>query len=247
MPDHTPPMYVGYLETPARHRAFLKTLVPVLMLALIATPALIAASHRDPGAAVWDVASERSWTGTVVMDPYPMLVEPDGTGWLVVGMGKFAVHERLESFSRRVCTLRGYRLNRGDRRMIELLPGDGAITSVSDAAPSLPEPGHGPREITLVTEIVDGKCHLGAMKPGDGVTHRSCAILCIRGGLPPLLDAKIPGIDGTLPLLLVDGSMMPPPSVLAMIGEPVEIRGELTMRHGIPVLSARRDDIRRAP
>jgi hypothetical protein len=44
-------------------------------------------------------------------------------------------------------------------------------------------------ELTLTGEIVDGKCHLGVMNPGEGPTHRGCAVQCIRGGAPPLLVA----------------------------------------------------------
>lgn len=45
------------------------------------------------------------------------------------------------------------------------------------------------RDVTLTGELLDGKCYLGAMKPGDGAAHRACAMLCIRGGLPALFIA----------------------------------------------------------
>jgi hypothetical protein len=38
---------------------------------------------------------------------------------------------------------------------------------------------------TLRGEILDPKCYLGVMKPGEGKPHRSCAIRCISGGIPP--------------------------------------------------------------
>lgn len=44
--------------------------------------------------------------------------------------------------------------------------------------------------VTLDGELVDSKCYLGTMKPGDGKTHKSCAILCLRGGIPPLFVSK---------------------------------------------------------
>ena len=46
---------------------------------------------------------------------------------------------------------------------------------------------------TLRGEIVDSKCYLGAMKPGDQKTHKACATLCIRGGIPPVLVERLPG------------------------------------------------------
>ena len=41
--------------------------------------------------------------------------------------------------------------------------------------------------VSLQGEIVDPKCFLGVMKPGEGRPHRSCAIRCIAGGIPPVL------------------------------------------------------------
>ena len=45
-------------------------------------------------------------------------------------------------------------------------------------------------EIVLAGEIVDSKCFLGVMKPGAGAIHRSCAEVCLLGGIPAMLVAK---------------------------------------------------------
>ena len=42
---------------------------------------------------------------------------------------------------------------------------------------------------TLRGEIVDGKCWMGVMNPGEGQVHRDCADRCLRGGLPPMFVA----------------------------------------------------------
>lgn len=42
-------------------------------------------------------------------------------------------------------------------------------------------------EFTLQGEIVDSKCYLGVMRPGNTKTHRACAVRCIAGGVPPVL------------------------------------------------------------
>lgn len=42
-------------------------------------------------------------------------------------------------------------------------------------------------ETTLKGEIVDSKCYLGVMNPGNLKAHRACAINCIQGGVPPVL------------------------------------------------------------
>jgi len=40
---------------------------------------------------------------------------------------------------------------------------------------------------TFTGEIIDPKCYFGVMKPGEGKIHKSCAIRCISGGIPPIL------------------------------------------------------------
>ena len=80
---------------------------------------------------------------------------------------------------------------------------------------------------TLIGEIVDSKCHLGVMKPGNRKAHRACASLCIRGGVPPVFIVREGG-SVTEHLLLVgsDGRALNQ-EVLDWVAEPVEIHGEV--------------------
>lgn len=41
--------------------------------------------------------------------------------------------------------------------------------------------------ITRIGEIIDPKCFFGAMNPGNGKVHLSCAVRCIEGGIIPML------------------------------------------------------------
>src|SRR6266513_1903853 len=80
---------------------------------------------------------------------------------------------------------------------------------------------------TLVGEIVDSKCYLGVMNPGQLTTHRACAIRCISGGIPPVLLVRQK--DGpAIYLLLVSADGKPVNrQVLNMVAEPVEITGDV--------------------
>ncbi|MDE0594963.1 MAG: hypothetical protein OSB65_06930 [Roseibacillus sp.] len=42
-------------------------------------------------------------------------------------------------------------------------------------------------ETTLKGEIMNAKCYLGGMNPGNLKAHRACAIHCIQGGIPLVL------------------------------------------------------------
>jgi len=205
---------------------FLRIGVTVLGVWIVGLGLVIALSMRDPGPAVWDTGQERVWTGTVRDEPYPMLLPDDGSPpLLIVEMAKRGAQPRVAPFAGRQAEVRGFLLSRDGRRMIELAPDDGAIT----ARPGIPRPQGEPvslGRVALDGEIVDGKCYLGAMKPGDGMTHKSCATLCVRGGLPPMIVTR--GSDGPeFSLLVVEDQPGLPDKVLALIAEQVRVEGEL--------------------
>ncbi len=250
MPDTNPsppppPLYVGYLPMPSGHRRFLAVVLPALVIAITGMSALIARAHRSPGTGEWDLSTEREWIGTVRMDP--MLITPEGEGWLLVKMSKADVHERIEPFDGSICRVPGFTLMRDHRRMIELLPNDDAIEQLAiEQLPDAPTQAVRTPEvpIEIIAEIVDGKCFLGSMKPGDGKTHKACAVLCIRGGLPPLVAIKLSNF-GQYPLLIVDGSTALPESIIGLVGEPVRIRGTLSTIAGVPMIETTADNIER--
>ena len=237
--------YVGYLPTPPRHLRFVRRLVWATLVWIVGLGVLIAVRAADPGPAGWDTAAARAWAGDLVTEPYPMLIPDDGgPALLIVEMGKTGAHDRVAAFAGQRVEVRGYLLERDGRRMIELdadRPGADAVTAQDPDGPA-PAPhapvAQAPTEVDLLGEIVDGKCFLGAMKPGDGPSHKSCATLCIRGGLPPMLLTTEDGRP-VFRLLLIDGRAALPEALLALVAEPVRVRGELSVVHGVPVVSAK--------
>lgn len=83
---------------------------------------------------------------------------------------------------------------------------------------------------TLVGEIVDTKCYLGAMKPGRGKPHRDCASLCIRGGIPAALLVRTQDGERRLVHLLNPRGEPMGPELLDRVGQPVEVTGLLRRR-----------------
>lgn len=80
--------------------------------------------------------------------------------------------------------------------------------------------------VTLRGEIVDSKCHLGVMVPGEGKTHKDCASLCLRGGIPPaLLVRDREGRSALLLLVTPSGDPVGQEAVVRLAGEPVEVTG----------------------
>lgn len=243
--DH---FYVGYLPAPAPHRRFVLLMIALLSLWIVLLSAILVLTQRTPGRAIWSNSNEQAWTGILIEQPYPMLI-PDDTEspqpLLVVSMGKAGAHDALrDAFNQRV-TLRGYELHREGRRMIELSAESDAIEIdqpiLEEQRPPLAPLDNEP--IELIGEIIDGKCYLGAMKPGDGVAHRSCAALCLRGGLPPMFAAESDIGDHLYPLLLVDGTSELSDETIQLVATRVRVKGVLMNLAGFPVLSVRHEDI----
>ncbi len=92
---------------------------------------------------------------------------------------------------------------------------------------------------TLRGEILDSKCFLGAMRPGEGKTHKECAALCIAGGISPMLITRDERGTATYYLLTNSSGGAMGPEVLPLVADPVEIRGEVEHVGGLLRLRVR--------
>jgi len=77
--------------------------------------------------------------------------------------------------------------------------------------------------VELTGEIVDSKCYLGVMNPGNGKVHRDCAVRCISGGIPPAFLVR--DADGRSKILLLTNWNS---EHLNHIAERITLRGHLT-------------------
>lgn len=251
--------YIGYLadapEGVARHvRSFVLALLVLSALSAV----VLATSQRPFDVSFFEFGAPRQFTGTVILEPYPMLqVERpdagDGGGvshYYVVAFGKFGGRAALEPFAGQRVTLEGTLIYRDDQTMIELV--DGSVTSIGTAVGSGPSTAEGYGRMTLRGEIVDSKCYLGVMKPGHHKPHRACASLCIRGGIPPIFvpyaEDPVNG-EGEAPadhLLLVGPDRQALSSeVLDWVAEPVEITGQVHRMDDVWMLQADPQTFRR--
>lgn len=196
--------YIGYEpEMPAslapRVRASAAGLV---LLAAAMSLGLAAAQGRFSGG-VFEFGHERSFLGRVIERPYPVLMGTDGVRYFLVGPGKRGAGPIADGFDGRMVRVRGSLISRDTNRMLQV--SSGGIRAVP-GAPIQPSRGleQGPLE-TLEGEIVDSKCHLGVMKPGEGPLHRDCAVRCLLGGTPPMLAVRNGGRVRRIPLVASDG------------------------------------------
>ncbi len=88
----------------------------------------------------------------------------------------------------------------------------------------------------IAGEVCDGKCYVGIMRPGSGVSHRACANLCLIGGVPPILVTFAP-VAGSSFLSLAGPDGDPPPERLRdLIAIPVEMEGDVERVGNVLVL-----------
>lgn len=234
--------FIGWAEPgPRTRRNFLGLAALATTLGGAAGLALGRVS-TPPGNGAWDSEDVRVFAGVASIAPYPMLrtLNDDGQPrtYLLASQGKCGVESRIRAYADQPARLRGSLLKRGDHAMIALADGTNWMETLQGAVdPRLAIPADVPlREVTLSGEILDAKCWYGAMRPGHGKPHKTCAALCIRSGLPPALFAF--GDDARLhPVLLASETGAKANAlVLPFVGEAVRVRGVLVQRGDLLLL-----------
>ncbi len=250
------PFYVGYhpAAPDAIARGVRAATLALIVLAL-ATGGILAASQdrADPG--VFEYGQLRTLHGQIHEFPYPSLVVPGNgatdrgaayTRYLLVAEGKHGAQRLAAGLDGQWADLRGTRIARGDREMLEVAE---AGVTVTPPAPNvrlgipMPAPVSLGR-LTLRGEIVDSKCWLGVMKPAIGTVHRGCATRCVGGGIPPLLMTT--DASGAMQhYLLTDAEGRSASEFYAeFVGRQVELTGEVIQDADLPVMRVEQTIVR---
>jgi hypothetical protein len=237
--------YVGYLPRAPRGIALRTRLaVALLFVAVVAVGLLLVNEQSRFAPAVFEFGVVTEHTGVIRERPYPVLevVRPGRTeqgstvsSYYITSFGKRGAVEQVEGLDGKTVRMRGSLIYRDDKTMLEIE--EGSIEVVDDArAAALPEEDLGRR--TLRGEIVDSKCFLGVMKPGNLKPHRACAARCISGGVPPVLLVRDAAGLATYYLLASEDGEPVNGQVIALVAEPVEITGRVVRRGDLLTLFA---------
>ena len=208
----------------------------------------LGARSLSPGPGAWDQGEVRTYTGVLRRAPYPMLRFFDGRGVarsaLLVGYGKDALE--IPSAIVEGAQVRASQIVRGRNLMLAVPNETDAIkpASLQSPIPELPSQDEG--EGLLIGEIVDAKCWFGAMRPGYGKTHKSCAALCVEGRLPLAFctDGQCASADEA-PLLVNSCGLAHGPALAPFVADPVVATGRFVRIDGILTFRADVADIRR--
>ncbi len=248
-----PEFYVGYEPSaPPGLARFLRVRVLVLALFVLGLAALLTAAQRPFSKAVFEFGTESELVGVIQVEPYPTLrvtrpgVDSGESLYLLVDFGKFGADEAVAGLDGRRVRLRGTLIYRDDQVMVELA--DGAIEDLGAAERAAADPVSLGVQ-SFVGEIVDSKCYLGVMKPGNTKPHRDCATRCLSGGVPPVL--MIRDAQGNARYLLLtgrDGGQVGRAVVQRqLVAERVRITGEVWQQEGRYLLRADVESYERLP
>lgn len=216
--------YVGYLPTAPRHTGRrVRNLCFALLSVVVVVALLLIFGLQKLPLSVFEFGQSRAFAGIVQAKPYPTLLVRNGASlaqYLLVAEGKHGAN--VANFDGQNVTLKGSRIYREGLTMIEVV---GGSVQAAPGAANAPLATEDLGTFTLVGEIVDSKCFLGVMNPGNTKVHRECAALCISGGIPPLFIARdAAGNQVALQLVSAHGAAVNQ-EVLGMVAEPVEITG----------------------
>jgi hypothetical protein len=240
--------YIGWEDkaAPGIGKRVRRTMLVLILLAMV-VPVLLASSQRLIGVSVFEWGQVKQFSGILEINPYPHLLVPrpgkagdaeSFSSYYLVAPWKFGVDAAaIAPFDNRSVSLKGTLIYRAGQTMIEIQRGSIQSTSSASASEQVSRPMQLGRQ-TLIGEIVDSKCFLGVMNPGQLTPHRACAIRCISGGIPPVLLVR--SKDGPVAYFLLVSADGKPVNqqVLDLVAEPVEISGEVERQGELLILRA---------
>jgi hypothetical protein len=217
--------YIGYEPAmPLALRRIIAVMVASVITIAIAMAAFVVSMQTELADSRFEFGHVREFNGYLTMTPAPVLMVQDASGsaphWLVAP-GKHGAGGLIDGIGDGWVSLQGALIARESWRMIEVRPG--SIQPVKSDRPPVQAAPTNTRNVVLRGEIVDSKCYLGVMNPGERAVHRDCAVRCLAGDVPPMFAFQDAG-GSHLALLLMDDAAMRRSDV----GRPITLTGVLS-------------------
>jgi hypothetical protein len=237
--------FVGYLPMPEGLKSFYKWLAVLLILIGLGFSYWVSSSQKAVGKGQWLLAEEKTYQGYLSHDPYPILhvIGDKSESIILMSQGKHSSAKLTSALDGKLVTVTGFPIERGGWTLLELRdPGD---VKVIDSKQSYKALSESLGNVTLSGEIIDSKCFMGVMKPGEGKVHRACAAMCIAGGIPPML--VVDQVDGNRYGYILIGPQGQAASELVIkdVAVPVSVVGQLERRGDLTYLRIAENGINR--
>ncbi len=216
--------YIGWQDkAPKAYAKKMRAVVISLFLLVILIALGLVLTQKPVAESTFEPTQLRTLDGILVKTPIPCLKMPTGINTageqeyqrvLLIGFGKHGAIPTIEAIEKdqnqsldgKGVQLEGKLIYYDGKLAMELSNGLAAFKGISNLK------GQASiqkllGEMSLKGEILDPKCYLGVMRPGEGKPHRSCAIRCIEGGIPPLF--RVAGKQGQQYFFALDSNGTP--------------------------------------
>lgn len=231
--------YIGYEPVmPEAIGRRVRMVVAAMAAIAVGVGALVTAAQRPLADASFAYGRVETWHGYLVRTPAPALLVPRGAGfervWLV-GRGKHGAEAVLGTLGAEWVAVHGSEIERHPWRMVEVAHASATTKEATLPRPSDLVPDRG-RAFRARGEIVDSKCFLGVMNPGERTVHRDCAIRCLSGGVTPMLSFTDDAGQRAIAVLVDREGLVPPADLTPWVGRQVEVAGRLHTLGDVMVL-----------
>lgn len=251
------PFYIGWQdELSPQHKSLLKRFLIPLFILIPILVIMVAFGQRLFNNHQFEFGNIKEFTGIYHATPYPILTISEGElpkgfskSALLVGYGKFGAKGTMEmiaaqngqTFDNKKITIKGSLIYGDGKTLIELTEQDNSLVKIHDERQPPFKTSPSPQNTDLTGEIVDPKCYFGIMKPGTGTIHKSCAIRCISGGIPPVFRVLV-GRNYQYYLVADKNEKEINKSILPIVGESIRLNGDVRTENGWKVLYVDSDD-----
>ncbi len=198
MSKHSDHFYIGWQDkAPIENRKTVRRFIGWITILVLAVPGVLVLTQKGFADSVFELGRLTEMEGILRKNPVPVLQVVENNAKksiLLVGFGKAGAEATIEAIEAQqkmdldgqTVKLKGTLIYYQDKTVMELSQGVDAFLGISDRTLILPRYVEDFGAVSLRGEILDPKCALGVMKPGYGKPHRSCAVRCISGGIPPI-------------------------------------------------------------
>lgn len=231
--------YVGYFaKAPKGIYSFLKKRLLILGLLVILIAISFSMGQKQFVNSTFELGQLTEIEGTYYENPYPILQVESGNSSksvLLLGFRKFGADQSIEEIKSqnhsdligRQLKVKGTLVYYNGKSLFQLennLEGTYEVSNNnSEFKISVLPLGN----VSLKGEIIDPKCYFGVMKPGEGKIHRSCAVRCLSGGIPPVFVTTNQNGENNYYLLTNEKGERIRKVLLPFVGKPVAIEGKL--------------------
>ncbi len=239
--------FIGYLPKAPKRIARTSLLAVLLFFVLLGVSAFMVVNYqRTINNGTYEYGELTEVEGLIYYKPQPFIKvfqgkdingDPVFKNILLIDFGKFGATETLRKieakstrqFNSVYIKLRGTLVYHDGTTLLELTEKENSYISyrplIDRYLYSKAKSDLGTQ--TLKGEIVDPKCFFGSMKPGEGIPHKSCAALCLSGGIPAMYVTQ--NEQGHNEYLLVLGEDGQPVNkeIMKYVADPVSISGRV--------------------